>query len=65
MEIADDVLLSSGMRPQSGGDFASFAYFAKSGKLLVVIKRKEKFEYIGDQSLATIPAVAKHLKQFS
>lgn len=65
IDIADDVVICYGMEPHSGGENAAFAFFSKTGGLFAAIKTGEKFEYFGDKTLSTQPAVAKALKTYS
>lgn len=65
IEISDGVAACAGMEPHSGGNNAAFAFFERSGKLLVVIKKGTQFEYFGAKELATLPFVARSLKTYS
>lgn len=65
IEVEQGVTICAGMQPRSGGDNAAFAFFQEGGRLLVVIKTGQKFEYFGSRSLASLPAVAKALKRYS
>ena len=61
-EIGNGVLVSKGMMPLSGGDYAAAVFFGMSGELLAVLNSEKRLEYFGDKKLLENPFVSNQVE---